>query len=413
MSDLRARAAMQPIELERIFGRVERAAIGLGAIGVLASILAAFLNYETFIQGYLVGFLYWFSMPIGAMVLVMIHHLVGGRWGGVLRRPLEAAGMSIPLFALFFIPIALSIPELFAWARPQVVAIHPELQHKSAYLNIPFFLARAAGYFIVWTLLAWMLRRRSLRESSPGMGPEHLKAHRRELRGLQRLASLGLVFVAFCDSFALLDWMQSLEPLWFSSEYPFMIAMGQLLSATAFFTLGVIMLSRARPLAEFLSAQVLNDLGNILLVFVAMWAFTECMQFIIIWSGDTHERISWFVARGQGGWGWVIAALVVFQFFVPFFLLFSRKFKRHKSAMSGLLIWILAMRFLDFYWLVIPAFYDERFVFIWPALASLLGVGGIWVWVFCRLMRRAPIISERSRELFAWWRAGAGQGGHA
>jgi len=413
MSEQRANSALQPTELERVFGRVERAAILVGAIGVLASILAALLNYETFIQGYLVGFLYWFAMPIGAMVLLMIHHLVSGRWGAVLRRPLEAAGLSIPIFALFFVPIALSIPELFAWARPEVVAIHPELQHKSAYLNIPFFVARAAGYFVVWTLLAWMLRRLSLQESSPAMGPENQKMHWRELRGFQRLASLGLVFVAFCDSFALLDWMQSLEPLWFSSQYPLMIAMGQMLGATAFFTLVVIMLSRARPIAEFLSAQVLNDLSNILLVFVAMWAYTECVQFIIVWSGDTHERITWFVARGQGGWDWIIGALALFQFFVPFFLLFSRKFKRNKSTLSGLLLWILAMRFLDFYWLVMPAFYAEQFVFIWPAFASLLGIGGIWVWVFCRLMRRAPIIAERSKELFAWWRDGEGRGGES
>src|SRR5690554_7074121 len=196
MSEQRANSALQPTELERVFGRVERAAILVGAIGVLASIHAALLNYETFIQGYLVGFLYWFAMPIGAMVLLMIHHLVSGRWGAVLRRPLEAAGLSIPIFALFFVPIALSIPELFAWARPEVVAIHPALQHKSAYLNIPFFVARAAGYFVVWTLLAWMLRRLSLQESSPAMGPENQKMHWRELRGFQRLASLGLVFVA-------------------------------------------------------------------------------------------------------------------------------------------------------------------------------------------------------------------------
>lgn len=394
-------SASQFRELDRLLGRVERAAIVAAAIGVIASVVAAIMNYETFIQGYLVGYLYWFSMPIGAMILLMIHHLVGGRWGGVLRRPLEAAALSVPIFALFFVPIGLGIPELYPWARPEVVAIHAELQHKSTYLNIPFYLVRAAGYFLAWTLLAWMLRRFSLGESAPG----NTAANQCDSRRFQRLASLGLVAVAFLDSFAMVDWVQSLEPLWFSSEYPMMLVVGQMLGATAFFTLVTLYLSGARPVSKFLSAQVRNDLGNIVLVFVALWTYTEFMQFIIVWSGDTHERIAWFVARGQGGWDWLIAVLVVFQFFIPFFALFFRRFKRNKATLTWLLVGLLLMRFVDYYWLVMPAFYDEQFVFVWPAFAGLLGIGGIWVWVFCRILRRAPVISERSKEFFAWWRA--------
>lgn len=376
--------------------RAEALALIAALVGVIAMIIAALIDPARFIQGYLVGYLYWLAMPFGAISLLMLHHLVGGRWGAILRRPLEAGALTFGLMALFFVPIMLQLSALFPWARATVVAEHPELEHKSLYLNIEFFIGRAALYFFVWILLAWLLDLSGRRESAGAYGARR----RAEQRRLQRISALGLLAVFFTSSFAAVDWAQSLEPLWSSAEYPMLFLVGQALSAAAFFIVTIILLARSGPLSAYLKPQILNDLGNILLVFVVLWAYVEFMQFLIIWSGDLHDEIPWYLTRGRGGWGALIAALALFQFLVPLFLLFFKKIKRAPHRLLWLALMLLCTRFIDLYWLIIPAFYPDGFAFIWPALAALLGIGGVWVWAFCRLLRRAPFMAARSVEIF-------------
>lgn len=385
-----------PSDLHHLLTRIEFAAIIAALLGIAGLIIAAIFDYAGFLQGYLVGFFFWFSIPVGAICLLMLHHLVGGRWGALIRRPLEAAALTFPLLAVCFVAIALGLPDLYPWARPDVVAIHAELQHKAAYLNPTFVLVRAAGFFVVWSLLGWLLRRDSLRE------PELLDDAHEDVwrRRFQNLAGPGLVVVALTASFAVIDWLQSLEPLWFSSEYPMMIMVGQLLSASAFFILVLILLSRIEPIATWVSPQMLNDLGNIMLVFVVLWAYTEFMQYLIIWSGNTHERIPWYVARSKGGWGVLIALLALVQFFVALFALLFKKLKQDPVRLGALALVIMLMRGVDAYWVIIPAFYPDGFAFVWPALAAVVGIGGAWVWLFCRFLRRAPLMAPRSIELF-------------
>ena len=39
----------------------------------------------------------------------MLHHLVGGSWGLVIRRPLESGAMNVLPLALLFVPIAFGV----------------------------------------------------------------------------------------------------------------------------------------------------------------------------------------------------------------------------------------------------------------------------------------------------------------
>ena len=65
-----------------------------------------------------------------------MHHTVGGKWGMLIRRMCEAGARTLPFMIVLLIPVLLSLPMLYAWARPEA-AHDPISQAKAAYLNVP------------------------------------------------------------------------------------------------------------------------------------------------------------------------------------------------------------------------------------------------------------------------------------
>jgi hypothetical protein len=189
--------------------QLQRRALVAGAVGVLLCLLGWYLDPVQFFRSYLVAYLFWWGIPLGCLAILMIHHLVGGAWGAVIRRVLEAATRTLPLLLVLFVPLWFGLRDLYSWADPAVVAEDPVLQHKSAYLNVPFFLLRLAGYFAVWLALTYALNRGSRRqEEAPDWTAE--QAVRRRLR---LLSGPGLALYGLTVTFAAVDWMMSLEPL--------------------------------------------------------------------------------------------------------------------------------------------------------------------------------------------------------
>src|SRR5262249_7943993 len=133
--------------------RVQRIAIGVGAVAILVCVLGAFGNLTQLLRSYLVAYLFWVGGALGCLALLMIQHVTGGAWGVAIRRLLESGARTLPVMALLFLPIALGLGRLYEWADPEHVAQDPLLQHKALYLNVPFFLGRTVFYFVVWILV--------------------------------------------------------------------------------------------------------------------------------------------------------------------------------------------------------------------------------------------------------------------
>ena len=132
-------------ELRESFARMRRRAFAVGALGLAAAGIGAWLDLRGFLESWLVGFVFWLSLPLGSLALVMLHHLTGGSWGFATRRLLEAGMRTLPLAALYFVPLAFGAHSLYEWAHPEAVAADPLLAEKHRYyLNVPFMLARAA-----------------------------------------------------------------------------------------------------------------------------------------------------------------------------------------------------------------------------------------------------------------------------
>ena len=139
------------------FARAQTIALAVGGVGLVLSLVGLATNPDQFYRSYLMGYLFWVGLALGGLPLMMIHHLTGGAWGLVIRRPLEAATRTLPLMILLFVPLLFGMHSLYVWARPEVVAADELLRHKAPYLNRTFWLARTAVYFAIWLGLALRL----------------------------------------------------------------------------------------------------------------------------------------------------------------------------------------------------------------------------------------------------------------
>jgi hypothetical protein len=365
----------------------------IAAVALAACLLGAFFNPTQFFRSYLVAYVYWLGLGLGSLAIVMTYHLTGGGWGVAIRRVLEAATRTIPLLAVLFVPLLLGMKRLYPWADAARVLGDPVLQHKAGYLNVPFFVGRAAVCFASWLVLARLLNLWSdQQDGARTSGPTDR---------LRRLSAGGLVLWGFTVSFAAIDWVMSLEPHWFSTIYGMVFMGSQLLGALAFSVVLIALQADRQPMRQVLSPARLNDLGNLLLMAVMLWAYLSFSQLLLIWSGNLPEEIPWYLRRMVGGWQVVAVVLAVFYFAVPFALLLSRQTKRRLKILATVAGTIVIVRLLEVFYLVAPGFTDGRLRVHWMDVAAMIGLGGAWLAMFSRQLGRRSQLPVRDAELDA------------
>ncbi|MEP7187972.1 MAG: hypothetical protein ABI901_02125, partial [Roseiflexaceae bacterium] len=364
--------------------RVQLPALAVGLLGLAACAAGALLDPGTFFPSYLFALIFWLGVPLGSLAIQMLYHLVGGAWGLPIRRIQEAAALTLPLLLVLFVPLLFGLGWLYAWARPDAVAADPLLQHKSAYLNPAFFTIRAVIYFAIWIGMAYLLNRWSMEQDRTG---DPILADR-----MRNLSRFGLVAYMLTLTFASIDWVQSIEAHWYSTIYGLIYLAGQGLAGFAFAIIVAALLANRAPLDAEATPARFGDLGGLLLVFVMFWAYVELSQFLLIWSGNLPEEVTWYVQRGQGGWNWIIIVVIALQFFLPFLLLLARRVKQTIPALAGVAGLILVVHLLDLFWLVVPPFRPAGFSIHWLDLAAPIGIGGVWVAAFVWLLGRRPLL---------------------
>jgi hypothetical protein len=363
----------------------QRMALLAGIAASLLSAVGAFLAPQQFFRSYLLGYLFWLGIALGCLGIALLHQLTGGAWGNVIRRFLESGTRTLPLLALLFVPIVFGLPHLYEWTHPEVVAADHVLQHKSAYLNVPFLLGRAAFYFAVWIGFAMLLNAWSARGAAEPGGAI--------ARRLKIASAPGILFYVLTMTFAAVDWVMSLDPHWFSTIFGVLFIVGQVLSAFAFVIALVARMRDAEPLASGVTSDHLHDLGNLLFAFLFLWAYISISQLLIIWSANLPEEIPWYLKRFNGGWEWVGYALVVFHFAVPFLILLNRRVKRAGRALAMTATAIIVMHFVDLFWIIVPEFHPDAFRIHWLDVAAPVAVGGLWLALFFRQLAQRPLLA--------------------
>ena len=366
----------------------QRRALIAASVATLVCLIAWQLDPTALAAAWLGAWLFFVGIAVGALVIVMIHELTGGAWGFAIRRPLEAAMMTLPVLAALALPLAFNLPNLYPWAHATAGKDAEILLRKAAYLNVAFFGARTVIYFTVWIALAFALRRHWLRrETNAGDTPNGR---------LRALSIAGLVLYAITATLAAVDWVMSLSAAWYSTAFGLLAMVSQAYSAFAFATACAVWAGDVRAATDH-EGHTAGDLGNIVLTFAMLWAYLAFTQFLIIWAEDLPNEIDWYVARSSAFWKALAIAVLALKFVVPFAAMLLRSFKREPRRLAGLCAALLIGQGLEIVWMIEPSLASTRLWTFAADVAGFVAVGGFWIAAFLRLYPASPTLRAPAR----------------
>jgi hypothetical protein len=380
----------QPLDLTAppVVHKIARRSLIVGVVFGIAAIALAFTRPGDFYRGYLLGYMCWLGVALGSMAILMIRHLTGGGWGMVIRRILGAAMRTLPLLAILFIPVILGMHHLYVWARPlnEVADTHLREhleQITKTYLTTNGFIIRAIVYFAIWNLLSFLLSMWSKQTDRAG-APDNTQR-------FKAVAGPGLILYGFTITFAVIDWVMSIDPSWISTIFGLVILIGEVLSAMCFAVVVERILYNYRPMSEMLKPDFVHDHGKWMLTFIMVWAYFSFSQWLIIWAGNLPTEITFYLKRFNGNWGYIGLFLAIFHFAIPFAVLLSRPFKRNIRKLVWIAIWLMLMRYVDLFWTIEPNFSKALTITVADVVVPI-AIGGFWLAYFFRNLGSLPLL---------------------
>jgi hypothetical protein len=393
-------------------------------IGVVFSIIAVILGFLGQMQDQLgwdhvlrawdLGLMITFGFCVGGLALLMVQYCSGGKWGLLLRRPLEAMSRTLPLVFVFFLPIAILQGRLFMWAnhglvekafnlgqinKDQVEAIEHAIRWKHPMLNPTTMVVVSVLCFLIWGYYTWRLNSLSLKRDRDTLAntPYWIKK-------LENISGPGIVVYSLTMTAAAIYWVMSLDVTWYSSIYGLLFLVGQGYSVLALSIITSIKLSQSEPYATILRPVEQHDLGKMTFAFVMLNIYLAFGQWLIIWSGNLPEEINWYLDRIRGDWGIIITLDFIFHWVIPFSMLLSRDIKRNKKRLVRLCQWMIFARCFDMFWLIEPNFRDaaRNLHFSWGILEYIAvpaAMISFWMWFYFAQLKSRPLVQVNDPHL--------------
>jgi hypothetical protein len=367
-----------------------------GVVGVagLGATLAAAMgpDKDRAMFSYLWAYIVFLGLALAPLIWLCIDTVARGGWSAVVKRIAETMGVTVPMFALLWIPIGtLGYHSLFPWTHEHDIM----LDRKRWFLHDNFFYGRAVVYFVAWTIVALVLYRASVRQDSMNDKLEQEKLIRR----VWKMGAGGVPLMGVTLSFAAIDWLMSLQPHWYSTIFGVYFFAASTLAFFAVMTLMAMALQKAGALKNAITTEHYHDLGKWTFGWTIFWAYIAFSQFVLIWYANMPEETEFYMVRLEGGWHWVSYLLPVLHFFLPFGFLLSRHVKRNRKALAVGAVWTVLMYLMDMYWLILPNYgihgeghHEAHFALTWTDGAALLGMGGLWLAVFSVLFTRNKVV---------------------
>jgi hypothetical protein len=361
--------------------------LGLGALVARNSELGV---AKEFGYSWLLAFMFFLSLCMGGLFLVLVHHLFDASWSVPIRRYCEhLACLLLPMAALF-IPIAVLAPKIYPW-----MTMDPDhaLTAKRALLNPTFFYIRVVAYFVIWAVLSFSLRRFSVAQDKDGAAV---------WTNRMRLASyLGIFLFAVTLTFAAIDWMKSLQHQWFSTMYGVYYFAGSVWTTIATVYVIAVILQRTGSLRDVLHPTHYYYIGSLLLAFTVFYAYIHFSQYFIQWNANMPEEVFWYLVREKGSWWWVGMVIIFGHFFVPFLTLLRIDFKLKLTIMLPLALWAWLMHFTDLSFNIMPIPRPNGYQLHWMDIGAFLLMGGVLAALFIRSLATTaayPLRDPRLKE---------------
>lgn len=339
----------------------------------LALMFADPFGKQHMLRGYLMGYVLCFGFAGGGLVLLMLQYVSGGKWGLLLRRPLEAMSRTLPLIAVMLIPILVLAKHIYLWAAyPTADAteagiknkllneaqVHA-LNYKRPMLSPLSVTLQAVFVFAVLLTFMYLLNKWSVQRDADPMAGTEASFNKWQVR-FENLSGIGILIYVIVMTIGIIDWVMSLDVTWYSSIWGLKFLVGQGYGVLALSVLTVILLSKAEPMKTLLRKTEQHDLGKFMFAFVMLNIYLTFAEFLIMWSGNLPEEIPWYLNRIRGGWWYICTLDFCCHWLVPFCLLLSRNLKRSRTKMIWLTCFMILARCIDMFWMIEPGFPDAH-----------------------------------------------------
>jgi len=387
-------------------------------VGAAFSVAAAALAFadgsvDHVLRAWVLGLMLTFGWSVGGLALLMVQYCSGGKWGLLLRRPLEAMTRSLPVVFFYWLVVEAGMKKLYLWAQFRSVGdtasalkagvITEVQQHcmdfKRPMLNPTTFSLVSLLCFAIWGFYTWRLNTLALQRDSDPLGntPYWIKK-------FENISGPGIVIYALTMTAAVIYWVMSMDPTWYSSVYGLLFLVGQGYSVLARSIIVSISLSKAEPFKTILRQTEQHDLGKLTFAFVMLNIYLAFGQFLIIWSGNLPEEIPWYLDRIRGHWGIVITLDFLFHWLIPFTLLLSRDLKRNKKRLVLVCQWMVFAKAFDLFWLIEPNFKDaaRNLHFSWGILEYIavpVAMVSFWIAFFCTRLKTRSLVQVNDPHL--------------
>jgi len=365
-------------------------------------------------RAWVLGLMLTFGFCCGGMTLLMVQYVTGGKWGLLLRRPLEAMSRTLPLVFVYWLGLGALLNRLYMWANPQIATddlkaglITPEqlasIQHaiewKHPMLNVGTYWIVGLVCFAIWGYYAWTLNTLSLKREK-----DTLASSPYWIKKMENVSGFGILVYSLTMTAAVIYWVMSMDVTWYSSIYGLLFLVGQGFQVLALALITVLSLSKAEPFRTILRTTEQYDLGKLTFAFVMLNMYLAFSQFLIIWSGNLPEEIPWYLDRINGHWGVICTLDFMFHWLIPFSLLLSKDIKKNKGRLIRVCQWMIFAKAFDLFWLIEPNFKDAArnlhfSLGILEYIAVPVAMTSLWVAFYCWNLQSRPLVAVNDPHL--------------
>ena len=358
------------------------------AIGAATIIFGLITDRQTTWANYLIVNYYFFSIAMGGAFFFVIQSISQSGWSSAFKRVPEAMMSYIPFAALFFLLIWFGMNDLYQWSHKDIVALDPLVQHKSVFLNVPFFFARMILYFVLWIVFVRKLRQISLHEDLAD--PADTNRIMILFSKTELYSKIFIFILAVTFSLSAIDWIMSLDVRWYSTIFALKNLVAAFLHGVSILTLIVFILYK-RGYFPFLNEYHLHDFARYIFMLSIVWGYFWFAQFMIIWYGNIPEETVYYSIRWQAGWKILFFVEIGLNWFIPFMVLLPVKTCRNMTVITVVIIFLIIGQYIDLFVQVIPGT-TGALKFGWFSVGTFLGFAGLFALVVATTLSKAKII---------------------
>ncbi|GDY19972.1 membrane protein [Verrucomicrobiota bacterium] len=343
---------------------------------------------KQFAYSYLTAFMFFLSICLGSLFLVILHHLMDANWSVPIRRFLEhIACLLFPWMLILFIPILfLAKSQIYPWMHLDPHTDHA-LHVKAALFNENAFYVVSVALFLAWGFLAHGLRRASLEQDKTGSASCTIR--------MRRYAAGGIFVFAITLTLAAIYWMKSLQHQFFSTMYGVYYFAGSVWTTLATTYLLALKFKKEGQLKHVLRERQFHDIGVLLFAFTVFYAYIHFSQYFLIWNAGVPEETFWYVLREKGTW-WYVGLLIIFgHFFLPFLALLRIDAKMKLSVIVPVCVWAWIMHYFDMQFNIMPVIHPNGVALGWQDVVCVAFIGVILYKLFLKAFASHPPYPQR------------------